>query len=85
MKKVKLVIAVLATCMASSIVSLSPNQKVGKVWLAITHVMSKNGASANATTAVGAIGIMDAAVWGFAVGSVATPVVGMAAGAAASL
>ncbi|MFL0206124.1 hypothetical protein V7S74_05170 [Aquirufa sp. 2-AUSEE-184A6] len=42
--------------------------------------MSKHGASAGATTAVGAIGIMDAAAWVFAVGSVGTPVAGVVAG-----
>lgn len=59
--------------------------KAGEVWLGITYVMSENGASNEATLAVGAIGVADAAVWGFAVGSVATPVAGAVAGAVAGL
>lgn len=54
--------------------------KAGEVWLGITYVLSKNGASAEATLAVGAIGAADAALWGFAVGCVATPVAGAVAG-----
>ena len=75
--------ALLSVCFAFVILTNSTQQKSGKVWLAITHVMSKHGASAEATTAVGAIGVMDAAVWGFAVGSVGTPVAGVVAGIAA--
>lgn len=83
MKNLKSSFTLMAVCFAFATLSKSPQQKSGKVWLAITHVMSARGASANATTAVGAIGIMDAAAWGFAVGSVGTPVAGAVAGIAA--
>ena len=85
MKYLKTSYALLSVCFAFVILTNSTQQKSGKVWLAITHVMSKHGASAEATTAVGAIGIMDAAAWGFAVGSVGTPAVGAVAGIAAGL
>jgi hypothetical protein len=85
MKNLKASFALLSVCFAFAILTKSAQQKSGKIWLAITHVMSKNGASAEATTAVGAIGIMDAAAWGFAVGSVGTPVAGAVAGICASL
>ena len=83
MKYLKTSFALLSVCFAFANLTKSTQQKSGEIWLAITHVMSKHGASAEATTAVGAIGVMDAAVWGFAVGSVGTPVAGMVAGAAA--
>ena len=83
MKFLKTSFALLSVCFAFVVLTNSAQQKSGKVWLAITHVMSKQGASAGATTAVGAIGIMDAAAWGFAVGSVGTPVAGVVAGIAA--
>jgi hypothetical protein len=75
MKFLKTSFALLSVCFAFVVLTNSAQQKSGKVWLAITH-----GASAGATTAVGAIGIMDAAAWGFAVGSVGTPVAGVVAG-----
>ncbi|MEL7678275.1 hypothetical protein [Elizabethkingia meningoseptica] len=66
--------------------STNVQSKAGEVWLGITYVGSKKGKlNAEASTAVGAIGIADAAVWGFAVGSVATPVAGAVAGAVAGL
>jgi hypothetical protein len=83
MKYLKTSFALLSVCLAFVMITNSAKQKSGKVWLAITHVMSKHGASAEATTAVGAIGIMDAAAWGFAVGSVGTPAAGVVAGIAA--
>ena len=83
MKNLKTSFALMSVCFAFVILTKSTQQKSGKVWLAITHVMSKHGASAEATTAVGAIGIMDAAAWGFAVGSVGTPIAGAVAGIAA--
>jgi len=54
--------------------------KDGEVWLGITYLASKRGASAEANLAIGAIGLMDAAAWGFGVGMVAGPAAGMAAG-----
>lgn len=84
MKNLKTGFALLSVCFAFATLSQSTQQKSGKVWLAITHVMSRNHASAGATTAVGAIGILDATAWAFAVGSVGTPVAGAIAGIAAS-
>jgi hypothetical protein len=83
MKNLKTSFALLSVCLAFIVLTKSPQQKSSKVWLAITHVMSRNHASAGATTAVGAIGILDAAAWAFAVGSVGTPVAGAVAGIAA--
>lgn len=80
-KKIKAVFAMLTFCLAFATVTKSVQPTSGKVWLGITHIMGKKGYSTNATTAVGAIGIMDAAAWGFAVGSVGTPVAGVIAGA----
>lgn len=82
-RKVKSGFAMLTVCLAFATVTKSTQPTSGKVWLGITHIMGKNGASTNATTAVGAIGIMDAAAWGFAVGSIGTPVAGVIAGAVA--
>ena len=78
MKNLRTSFALISVCFAFVILTKSTQQKSGKVWLAITHIMSKQGASA-----VGAIGIMDAAAWGFAVGSVGTPIAGAVAGIAA--
>lgn len=85
MKNLKTSFALVSVCLAFVVLTKSTQHKSGKVWLAITHVMSSHGASPGATTAVGAIGILDAAVWGFAVGSVATPSAGAVAGIAAGL
>ena len=63
----------------------SPNEapvKDVEVWAGIGYLAAKRGASAEAGLAIGAIGIIDAAAWGFGVGMVAGPVGGMLAGAA---
>lgn len=84
--KLKNLVALVAICGTFGFVSNTDVQaKAGEVWLGITYVMAENGASNEATLAVGAIGVADAAVWGFAVGSVATPVAGAVAGAVAGL
>lgn len=84
-RKIKSGFAMLLVCFAFATVTKSTQPTSGKVWLAITHLMSIKNAPTNAVTAVGAIGIMDAAAWGFAVGSIGTPVAGVIAGAAAGL
>ena len=81
-KKIKATFALLTLCSAFAVIpSLGTKPSIGKVWLGITYIISKEGYSAEASTAVGAIGIMDAAAWGFAVGSIGTPVAGAIAGA----
>jgi len=86
-KKIKLAFVGLLTCCVFAITSnASVTVKNGKVWLAITTVASyQRPNKPGAIAAIGAIGIADAAVWGFAVGSVATPVTGAIVGAAAGL
>lgn len=85
-QKLKNVIGLFAICASLGFATSSDFQaKAGEVWLGITYIMSKNDAPDEATLAVGAIGVADAAVWGFAVGSVATPVAGAVAGAVAGL
>jgi hypothetical protein len=56
--------------------------KDGEVWLGISYLASKRGASAEAALGIGAIGIVDAAAWGFGVGMLAGPFSGMVTGAA---
>ena len=85
--KLKSMFALVAICGLFAFVSNTKVEaKAGEVWLGITYVMAEYGDASNeATLAVGAIGVADAAVWGFAVGSVATPVAGAVAGAVAGL
>lgn len=83
--KIKSIFALIAICGLFAVVS-KPNTKdsgvkSGNAWLAITYVMAENGYSNGATTAVGAIGILDATAWGLGVGMVAGPVGGAVAGA----
>ncbi len=84
--KFKSIFALVAICaMFTAFSNSNLKAKAGEVWLGISYVMAENGASNEASLAVGAIGVADAAVWGFAVGSVATPIAGAVAGAAAGL
>lgn len=84
--KLKSLVALIAICGTFSFVSNTDVQaKAGEVWLSITYVMAEDGACNEAVLAVGVIGVADAAVWGFAVGSIATPFAGAVAGAVAGL
>lgn len=62
-----------------------PAVKDSEVWAGIGYLAAKRGASAEAGLAIGAIGIVDAAAWGFGVGMVAGPAGGVIAGAAAGM
>lgn len=85
--KLKSLVALVAICGTFGFISNTDIQaKAGEVWLGITYVAAEYGDVSNeANVAIGAIGIADAAVWGFAVGSVATPAAGAVAGAVAGL
>lgn len=84
--KMKSVLALVVICAGFAITSKSQIAvKDGEVWVGIGYIAAKNGASAEAGAAIGAIGILDAAAWGFGVGMVAGPVGGAVAGAVAGL
>ncbi|MGN7885426.1 hypothetical protein [Dyadobacter sp. 22481] len=65
--------------------SMLSKPKSNKIWVGIGYVASREGASAGAGAAIGAIGVLDAAAWGFGVGMVAGPVGGAIAGAVSGL
>jgi len=80
--KLKSLVAIIAICGGFAMASLNEAPiKDGEVWAGITYLAAKRGASAEAGLAIGAIGIIDAAAWGFGVGMVTGPVGGMVAGA----
>ena len=84
--KIKSLVVLIAIC--GSFAMASPNEapvKDGEVWAGIGYLAAKRGASAEAGLAIGAIGIIDAAAWGFGVGMVTGPVGGMVAGVAAGV
>lgn len=85
MRKLKSLIALILICVTFGLTTpISISCKVGKVWWGIGELVSRNrGAGIKTRMMIGAIGIADAAVWGFAVGSVATPIAGAVAGAVA--
>lgn len=81
MKKIKLLTSLVLVCaMFGMTTATSISTKVGKVWWGIGEVVSSKKAPFAARAAVGAIGLADAATWGFAVGMVAGPVGGAVAG-----
>jgi hypothetical protein len=84
--KMKSLVVLMAICGSFA---LGPVEKAaprdGEVWAGITYLAAKRGASAETGLALGAIGIIDAAAWGFGVGMVAGPAGGVIAGAATSL
>jgi len=83
--QIKSIFALGCLCAAFALVSVEDVQvNAGKVWWGIGEVVASQGASFGERAAVGAIGIADAAVWGFAVGSIGTPAAGIAAGAIAA-
>lgn len=80
-RKMKSLVVLVAIC--GSFAMASQNEvpvKDGEVWAGISYLAAKRGASAEAGLAIGAIGIIDAAAWGFGVGMVAGPAGGMVAG-----
>jgi len=77
-KKVTSFVALMGIC---GCMALSSGLCDNKVWLGISYLASKRGASAEATLAIGAIGLIDSMAWGFGVGMVAGPVGGAVAGA----
>jgi len=82
--QIKSIFAMASLCLVFASISVKDVQvNSGKVWWGISEVVSSGGAGIGVRAAVGAIGIADAAVWGFAVGSVGTPVAGAIAGAVA--
>jgi len=84
--KLKSLIAMIAICGCFAMGSQNRFAvKDGEVWAGIGYLAAKNGASAEAGLAIGAIGIIDAAAWGFGVGLVAGPAGGIIAGAAAGM
>lgn len=76
-KKVSSIVALMGIC---GCMAFSSGVNDSKVWLGIGYIASKSGASAEAGLAIGAIGLLDAAAWGFGVGLVAGPVGGAVAG-----
>lgn len=76
-KKVSSIVALMGIC---GCMAFSSGVNDSKVWLGIGYIASKSGASAEAGLAIGAIGLLDAAAWGFGVGMVAGPVGGAIAG-----
>lgn len=88
MKRMKIKSLVVLVAICGSFAMASPNEvpvKEGEVWAGIGYLAAKRGASAEAGLAIGAIGIIDAAAWGFGVGMVTGPVGGMVAGVAAGV
>ncbi len=59
--------------------------KDGEIWAGIGYLAAKKGASAETGLAITAIGIVDAAAWGFGVGMVAGPAGGLIAGVATGM
>ena len=85
-RKVKILLVLSAICMSFACASSSELSATdSEIWVGISYVASKNGASAEASAAIGAIGVLDAAAWGFGVGMVAGPVAGAAAGVVSGL
>ncbi len=83
MKSFVILIAICGSFALGSLEQAAP--KDGEVWAGISYVAARRGASAEASLAIGAIGIIDAAAWGFGVGMVAGPAGGMLAGAASGM
>ncbi len=81
-KKLTSFVALLGIC---GCMALSSGLTDNKVWAGISYLASNRGASAEAGLAINAIGIIDAAAWGFGVGMVAGPVAGTMAGVGAGL
>ena len=84
--KVKSLVLLTAICGSfalGSVDRLAP--KDGKLWAGISYVAARGGAPPEATLAIGVIGIIDAAAWGFGVGMVAGPAGGVIAGAASGM
>jgi len=80
--KIKSLLVLTAIC--GSFAMASPTDvpvQDGEVWAGIGYLAAKRGASAETGLAIGAIGIVDAAAWGFGVGMIAGPAGGMIAGA----
>ncbi|SDG30109.1 hypothetical protein SAMN04487996_11787 [Dyadobacter soli] len=85
-KKAKSLALLFSVC---ALIGVSSNMlskpKANKIWVGIGYVASSEGASPGAGAAIGAIGVLDAAAWGFGVGMVAGPVAGAAAGVISGL
>ncbi len=86
--KSKLKSMLVLTAICGSFAMASPTEvpvKDGEIWAGIGYLAAKRGASAETGLAIGAIGIVDAAAWGFGVGMIAGPAGGVIAGAAAGM
>ncbi len=85
-KKAKILLVLGAICLSFAFASKENlSTQAGEIWVGIGYLGSKNGASPEVTAAIGAIGVLDAAAWGFGVGMVAGPAGGAIAGAVAGL
>ncbi|MBD3630948.1 MULTISPECIES: hypothetical protein [unclassified Cyclobacterium] len=83
MKSLLILIAICGSFAMGSVEQAAP--KEGEVWAGISYLAARRGASAEAGLAINAIGLIDAAAWGFGVGMVAGPAGGMIAGATAGM
>lgn len=83
MKSLVILLAICGSFALGNIESAAP--KSGEVWVGINYLAARRGASAEAGIAISAIGIIDAAAWGFGVGMVAGPAGGMLAGVAVGM
>jgi hypothetical protein len=84
--KIKSLVILIAICGSFALGSVEQAApKDGEVWAGINYLAARRGASPEASLAIGAIGIIDAAAWGFGVGMVAGPAGGMIAGIASSM
>lgn len=83
MKSLVMLMLVCGSFAIGSVEQAAPKDK--EVWAGISYIAARRGASAEASLAIGAIGVIDAAAWGFGVGMVAGPAGGMIAGAASGM
>ena len=82
--KMKSLVILFANCGSFAISGVEQTApKDGEVWAGISYLASRRGASPEAGLAINAIGLIDAAAWGFGVGMVAGPAGGMIAGVTA--
>ena len=84
-ERAKRIVIAVALCLSlGSLAALQSRSTVNKIWVGLTYVAAKQGVSPGKVAAMGVAGVWDAAVVGFAFGTIAGPA-GAAAGAAVGL
>lgn len=78
-RKIITTIKLFALCAVFS-VAFSSIAKPGKVWMGISELAANHGANRSEQRMINTIGIVDSAVWGFAVGGALGAGVGIGVG-----